>query len=101
MRSAFALAHALESSGALSARWEQAGVDVGYALPALVGCCLAAAVLGYLRLSLYLGGVAGAAVVTASIAAIVELGASVDAGPWFGVFGSAAALTVAVAATFR
>lgn len=93
-RSAFALVHALEGVSSALPGWERIGLRAAYALPVIAACALAAAVLGRIRLSALLGVVLGAVVVAASIAAIVQLGASARLGPWVGGIGCAIAMAI-------
>lgn len=93
-RSAFALAHSLEGIGTMLPAWEEFALRASVALPVIVACSLAAAVLGRVRLSAALGVVTGTLVVSASILAIVELGSSARLGPWVGGIGCALAMVV-------
>ena len=60
-RSAFALVHALEGVSSALPGWERIGLRAAYSLPVIAACALAAAVLGRIRLSAFLGVVLGAA----------------------------------------
>ncbi len=93
-RSAFALVHALEGVSSALPGWERIGLRAAYSLPVIAACALAAAVLGRIRLSAFLGVVLGALVVAASIIAIAQLGASARLGPWVGGVGCAIAMVI-------
>ncbi|MGA8295764.1 MAG: hypothetical protein WB770_01840 [Acidimicrobiales bacterium] len=99
-RSAFALAHALQGTGALSG-WEDIALRAAYVFPVIAACSLAAAVLGRIRTSAAFSAATAMIVVVASLVAIVELGPGVRLGAWVGAIGSVPAIGISLAASAR
>lgn len=100
-RSAFSLAHALQGIGTVLPAWERFGLHTMDALPAIVACSLAAAVLGRIRLSAALGVLAAVFVVAASTVALVDFGSGARVGAWVGDVGCSIATAVALTITVR
>ena len=101
VRSGFGFARALQAAGVLSMRWEQIGTEIGLVIPALVGCCLGIAVLGYLRLSAVFASIIGISVVILSVVVLTNIRSGVEVGPWFGIFATSAAVSLSLGSAFR
>jgi hypothetical protein len=85
VRSGYALAHALETTGLVTGPFERALYDALVLLPVFVGLICAVTVLGRSRLAALLAMLEGVTVLSAAAVVFIEFHGIREIGPWLGV----------------